>query len=671
MVINGPKNTGSLGQEAGLTTGYIPRSQGEDHIEDSPMFSTGSNVGIGTTNLGPDGLSLFVQNNYSWSEGSGNAYAVLFRQRNSGATVVASGYKRSNTAAFASSFGTSMARAAIAVGYNNGSIAFFTDTATNVANGTDITPTERVTIINSGNVGIGTDTPTGTYGKLSVAGGISILNDNNAKLEIGRYSSGTPNSYIKLGANSNSLRFTNNTDAADIMELTNAGNLGLGVTPSAWGTASARVAIEMSTGGSSIWAQNFGGSNPSMQITCNAYEASGGSIYKVSSQASYYQQNAGNHTWYTAPSGTAGNAITFTPRMTILVGGNIGIGTTSPNAPLDVTSVSSNSSGIQQWSYNSAPVAYRLQLNTIVSSGLVKYSFDMSNNSTAYNNTLVLTNGNIGIGTASPAASLHVLSTAAQSSIIATTNATTLYQTFRYNSSTDVGYIGNGTGLVSGGNGIDFGIRAENNLIFAISNSEKMRITSGGFSKFTNTGAYQGGNYHEFRSSTNNSNVLFACHTNTSPFGFEILYSGGSPNAASNQFLYFSDTSAARLYVNSNGGIANFQSNNVNLSDERTKKDISPLDSYWNKFKDIEIVKFKYKDQTHDDFNIGVIAQQVEQVAPEFVDIDGWGETPEDEIPLKSIYTADLHHATIKVLQEAIAKIETLEAKVAALEAQQ
>jgi hypothetical protein len=84
-----------------------------------------------------------------------------------------------------------------------------------------------------------------------------------------------------------------------------------------------------------------------------------------------------------------------------------------------------------------------------------------------------------------------------------------------------------------------------------------------------------------------------------------------------------------RFEVRSNGGIANFQANNVNLSDERTKKDIEPLESYWDKFKEIEIVKFKYKDQTHDDFNIGVIAQQVEAVAPEFVDVDGWGSKPE------------------------------------------
>ena len=88
----------------------------------------------------------------------------------------------------------------------------------------------------------------------------------------------------------------------------------------------------------------------------------------------------------------------------------------------------------------------------------------------------------------------------------------------------------------------------------------------------------------------------------------------------------------------------------------------------WDKFKAIEIVNFKYKDQTNDDFNIGVIAQQLESVAPEFIDNSGFGETPEGEDPLKAVFTADLYHATIKALQEAMTRIETLEAKVTTLE---
>jgi hypothetical protein len=122
-----------------------------------------------------------------------------------------------------------------------------------------------------------------------------------------------------------------------------------------------------------------------------------------------------------------------------------------------------------------------------------------------------------------------------------------------------------------------------------------------------------------------------------------------------------------RFYVKVDGGISNFSANNSNLSDERVKTDISPVGSYWEKIKALEVVTYKYRDQDHGDDNIGVIAQQVERVAPEFVSNDGFGETPADGVPLKSIYEADLHYATLKALQEAMTRIEALEVEVAAL----
>jgi hypothetical protein len=150
--------------------------------------------------------------------------------------------------------------------------------------------------------------------------------------------------------------------------------------------------------------------------------------------------------------------------------------------------------------------------------------------------------------------------------------------------------------------------------------------------------------------------------TNASARGLGIKF-GNTFNNASNEFIWCIEGTTVRFYVDSDGGIRNYSANNSNLSDERVKKDIVPLESYWDKFKNIGIVKFKYKDQSHEDYNIGVIAQQVESIAPEFVSTDGFGQTPDDGIPLKSIYTEDLHTATIKVLQEAMAKIEELQEK--------
>ena len=153
-------------------------------------------------------------------------------------------------------------------------------------------------------------------------------------------------------------------------------------------------------------------------------------------------------------------------------------------------------------------------------------------------------------------------------------------------------------------------------------------------------------------------------NSNAIPYGFRIQHDTDS-NGTGNEFLYCLGAANLRASIRSNGGIANYQANDVSLSDSRMKSDIKPLGSYWNKIKSLEIVTFKYKDQTHNDDNIGLIAQQVESVAPEFVDVDGFGNTPDDGVPLKTIYTTDLYHAAIKALQEAMTRIEVLESKLA------
>jgi hypothetical protein len=166
--------------------------------------------------------------------------------------------------------------------------------------------------------------------------------------------------------------------------------------------------------------------------------------------------------------------------------------------------------------------------------------------------------------------------------------------------------------------------------------------------------------------SPDSNNIVYFRNSNaTTPYGPSIRYTAATPNNTGSEFLYCEDSTALRASLRSNGGLANYQANNVSLSDSRLKTDIKPLASYWNKIKSLELVTFKYKDQTHSDDNIGLIAQQVESVAPELVDVDGFGETPADGVPLKTIYTTDLYHASIKALQEAMARIEALEAKLA------
>ena len=116
-----------------------------------------------------------------------------------------------------------------------------------------------------------------------------------------------------------------------------SGNLGLGVTPSAW--YSGVTAIQMSAG--SLY--NFSASgNRQTQLINNAYlNASAAFIYQNTDPATRYAQTQGQHQWFNAASGTAGNTISFTQAMTLDASGRLGIGTTSPTTDLSIT----NSSG--------------------------------------------------------------------------------------------------------------------------------------------------------------------------------------------------------------------------------------------------------------------------------------------------------------------------------------
>ena len=214
----------------------------------------------------------------------------------------------------------------------------------------------------------------------------------------------------------------------------------------------------------------------------------------------------------------------------------------------------------------------------------------------------------------------------------------------------------------------------------ASSPTERMRITSFGFTKISDTGSYAGGNReHEFNNSiTGEWNTRFR-HTNaTDPRGILVQYSGGSPNNTASSFVYCFDSTALRAEIRSNGGIANYSGNNVNLSDINAKKDINPAAGTWNCLKEWEIVNFRYKDQPDDaDLNLGVIAQQVAESCPEVITVfqqakeakeavlDEEGnelEPAQEAQPEKlGVKEQQMMWMAIKALQEAQLRIEQLE----------
>ncbi len=111
----------------------------------------------------------------------------------------------------------------------------------------------------------------------------------------------------------------------EVMRIDSSGNLGLGVTPSAWWSSSKAMQI-----GAGTVVQGRTGSADFAEIGANVFlNSSAAATYIATAAASRYQQSGGGHFWYTAPSGTAGNAITFTQAMTLDASGNLLLNTTS------------------------------------------------------------------------------------------------------------------------------------------------------------------------------------------------------------------------------------------------------------------------------------------------------------------------------------------------------
>jgi hypothetical protein len=353
------------------------------------------------------------------------------------------------------------------------------------------------------------------------------------------------------------------------------GNLGLGVTPSAWAS------------GSGIQFQD-GVSFTRYGYTRNAYFDGSNYRYISTAVASWYLQAAGAHSWWLAPSGTAGNAISFTQAMTLNASGNLGVGTTNPQRLLHL---------------NGSVGSMRLEGSSV--GGYIE--------------------------------------------IIGPSNTN---------------YIGTPAAISSG---------STTDLAFFLSGSERARITSGGDLLVGRTSgfAFAASRLVVEHGQPDYVQAIGNSHP-SSPFGIAMRYTAASPNNTGSAYIYADDSGGTqRFSVRSNGGVYNFQGNNVNLSDRREKTNFAPAGEYLSKICAIPVQTFNYIDQNMEEDpgeTLGVVAQDVQAVAPELVMESNWG-TEENPRMRLSIYQTDLQYALMKCIQEQQQLITALTARIAALEA--
>jgi len=161
-------------------------------------------------------------------------------------------------------------------------------------------------------------------------------------------------------------------------------------------------------------------------------------------------------------------------------------------------------------------------------------------------------------------------------------------------------------------------------------------------------------------------------HAGAAPYGLEIDFSAASPNSATREFIYMQDATQSKCIIHSTGDITNRNGTYGQISDVKLKENIVDANSQWDDLKAIRVRNFSFKAAELDAPNmIGLIAQEVEAAG-----MNGLvGETPDRDEDMeetgtvtKNVKSSILYMKAIKALQEAMTRIETLEAKVAVLE---
>ena len=122
-------------------------------------------------------------------------------------------------------------------------------------------------------------------------------------------------------------------------------------------------------------------------------------------------------------------------------------------------------------------------------------------------------------------------------------------------------------------------------------------------------------------------------------------------------------------FVLCDGDLQNTNNSYAGISDIKLKENIVDANSQWNDIKALQVRNYNFKAETGRSTHtqIGLIAQEVELVSPGLVGTSIDDETGEST---KNVRYSVLYMKAVKALQEAMERIEQLEAKVAALEAQ-
>jgi len=265
----------------------------------------------------------------------------------------------------------------------------------------------------------------------------------------------------------------------------------------------------------------------------------------------------------------------------------------------------------------------------------------------------------VGINTTSPNTALHTASGSNSSGLIDIARfqnvGTSLHDGARIQLTAGTSTSGAGIGCIG------VALNSAHLVFHSGGNNERARIDSSGRTLINITtnpavGGVSSGHFTEAISATNW--VQAFRNSQSTPFGISIKYTA-TPNDTGKAFFYCEDGApAARFEVMSNGGLKNYSGNNVNLSDEREKKNIVDADNQLENIKNLLIKSFHYnEDDDSADKRLGVIAQEVETNLPHLV--EQYSNIGGEE--RKGVKEQQLMWMAIKAIQELEARVQALE----------
>ena len=242
----------------------------------------------------------------------------------------------------------------------------------------------------------------------------------------------------------------------------------------------------------------------------------------------------------------------------------------------------------------------------------------------------------------------------------------------------------------------------DNSMKFRTNGSERMRIRDDG---------------EVLIGTTNSSNVLLKVEQsanealgrffNSNTSASATLFKIKCDNSTGSDYISFNIDKAGSsvLNIEGDGDVKNTNNSYGSISDERIKKDITDANSQWDDIKALKIKNYKLKTDDESPTQLGVIAQDLETdgmsglvkesrpeaylvnahsdfgtledgtadngaipITDEEGKITGYEKVFTEGQKVKSVKYSVLYMKAIKALQESMTRIETLEAKVKALE---